>query len=137
VASSADVCEPSWGTYYAMDEAQAWLDLDRRIARRDQRGGDVVVSFGGQLNDAPLAVWLTVPVAPAGLTPEGTDAVTQLPAAALDLAGVNLMTMDYGCTRCTSARAPSWVRRNSAPWRKLTATEIRRLLGEEPAATVG
>jgi chitinase len=160
VASKTDPCSPSWGTYYSMDEADQALDLDRRIARRDQQGGDVIVSFGGQLNDelstgcttpsdlekayesvidryslstidldieganlsdtdagarraaaiatiqkdrastsSPLAVWLTLPVAPTGLTTEGTDAVTQMLNAGVDLAGVNLMTMDYGDSR--------------------------------------
>lgn len=43
-----------------------------------------------------LAVWLTLPVAPTGLTADGTDAVARLLAAGVDLAGVNVMTMDYG-----------------------------------------
>jgi chitinase len=38
-------------------------------------------------------------VAPSGLTVEGTDAVTQMLDAGVDLAGVNLMTMDYGDSR--------------------------------------
>jgi chitinase len=162
VASAADACEPSWGTYYSLAEADASLDLDRRIARRDQQGGDVVVSFGGLLNDelatgctdgaalrtayesvidrydlstidldiegdnltdveagerradaiadiqdrraasgTPLAVWLTLPVLPTGLTEAGTDAVAQMLDAGVDLAGVNLMTMDYGESRGT------------------------------------
>ncbi|KQP56486.1 chitinase [Agreia sp. Leaf283] len=160
VASKTDPCSPSWGTYYSMDEADQTLDLDRRIARRDQQGGDVIVSFGGLLNDelstgctdpdqlkkayesvidryslstidldieganltdtssgdrraaaiasiqkeragtdSPLAVWLTLPVAPSGLTSEGTDEVTRMLSAGVDLAGVNVMTMDYGDSR--------------------------------------
>jgi chitinase len=43
-----------------------------------------------------LAIWLTLPVAPQGLTPEGTDAVSALLSKKVDLAGVNVMTMDYG-----------------------------------------
>ncbi|HEY4267367.1 MAG TPA: chitinase [Galbitalea sp.] len=50
VASSADGCTPSWGGAYSLDEASASLDLDRRIARLQQQGGDVTVSFGGQKN---------------------------------------------------------------------------------------
>ncbi len=157
VAATADPCQPSWGTYYSMEEADAALDLDRRIARTTQLGGEVVISFGGQLNDelatgctdpeslkrayssvidrykittidldieganlsdtaagerramtlatlqkeratseTPLAIWVTLPVAPTGLTAEGTDAVAQLLSAGVDLAGVNVMTMDYG-----------------------------------------
>lgn len=43
-----------------------------------------------------LAVWVTLPVAPSGLSENGTDAVTQLLKGGVDLAGINAMTMDYG-----------------------------------------
>lgn len=159
VADKVNPCQPSWGTYYSMAEAEAALDIDRRIARSTQQGGEVVVSFGGLLNDelatsctnpqelktayssvidrydlttidldieganladqaagerrastlaaiqeerakagTPLAIWVTLPVAPTGLTVEGTDAVAQLLGAGVNLAGVNLMTMDYGAS---------------------------------------
>ncbi|MFC3298071.1 glycosyl hydrolase family 18 [Arthrobacter agilis] len=160
VAAKTDPCEPSWGTYYGLDEAEAALDLDRRVARMAQNGGEVIVSFGGLLNDelatsctdpedladayadvidryelstvdldiegenlrdtaagkrraeamatlqaeradsdTPLNVWLTLPVAPTGMTAEGTAAVAQFLEAGVDLAGVNVMTMDYGASR--------------------------------------
>ena len=47
-------------------------------------------------SDTPLAVWVTLPVTPDGLAKQGTDAVATLLAAGVDLAGVNIMTMDYG-----------------------------------------
>lgn len=43
-----------------------------------------------------LAVWLTLPVTPAGLSEDGTNAVAAYLAAGVDVAGVNAMTMDYG-----------------------------------------
>jgi chitinase len=43
-----------------------------------------------------LAVWVTLPVTPQGLSGAGTDAVGRLLAKGVDLAGVNAMTMDYG-----------------------------------------
>ena len=43
-------CLPTWGTYYDLDGAGPALDLDRRITRLRQRGGDVIVSFGGAAN---------------------------------------------------------------------------------------
>jgi chitinase len=43
-----------------------------------------------------LAVWVTLPVAPQGLTEDGTNAVADLLSHGVDLAGVNVMTMDYG-----------------------------------------
>jgi chitinase len=46
-----------------------------------------------------LAVWLTLPVAPSGMTEDGATAVTQMLEAGVDLAGVNVMTMDYGSSR--------------------------------------
>lgn len=156
VSSKDDVCVPSWGAAYTMDEARVEFDLDRRIARLRQRGGNVAVSFGGLKNDElaltctdedklldayravvtrygidtidldlenegltnleagerranvisrlqkerwkngkSLAVWLTLPVAPQGLTVKGTDAVSQMLKSGVDLAGVNVMTMDY------------------------------------------
>jgi len=163
VSSKTDPCTPTWGTAYTMDEAQAGLDLDRRIARLRQQKGDVIVSFGGLLNDElalkctepkklltsyqsvvdrydlsvidldlensgltdkealkrradviaqlqanqrskgkSLAVWLTLPVAPQGLTEDGTNAVAQMLASGVDLAGVNVMTMDYGQSKSTN-----------------------------------
>jgi chitinase len=50
VADPADVCEPSWGGAYTLDEAEDQLDLDRRVARVRQLGGTPIVSFGGQAN---------------------------------------------------------------------------------------
>ncbi|WP_257614161.1 chitinase [Arthrobacter sp. 31Y] len=160
VADAKDGCTPSWGTFYSLDGAGSELDLDRRIARLRQLGGNVAVSFGGlsnkelatactddsKLKDAyssvidryeltsidldiegaaladatsiarqakavaalqkdraaageQLSVWLTLPVAPTGLTTEGAAAVKQMLAAGLDLAGVNIMTMDYSDSR--------------------------------------
>ena len=157
VSSTSDPCTPTWGTAYSLDQAGASLDLDRRIARLQQQGGSVAISFGGLANkelavgctnpakllaayqsvidrynintidldlelanltntDAAvrraeaiaklqaerrakgkeLAVWVTLPVAPQGLDQDGTNAVAQLLAQGVDLAGVNVMTMDYG-----------------------------------------
>lgn len=43
-----------------------------------------------------LAVWMTLPVSPTGLTEDGTRTVTQMLEKKVDLAGINAMTMDYG-----------------------------------------
>lgn len=42
-----------------------------------------------------LAIWLTLPVSPEGLSEEGTNEVAQMLANGVDLAGINVMTMDY------------------------------------------
>ena len=46
-----------------------------------------------------LAVWLTLPVTTQGLATEGTDAVAAFLAAGVDVAGVNVMTMDFGSSK--------------------------------------
>lgn len=160
VSSTSDACEPSWGTHYSLNDAGVLLDLDRRIARLEQQGGGITISFGGQANselavgctdsdklynaynsvidrykldtidldlegqglsdkdasmrraeaiaklqkdfsaqEKNLAVWLTLPVSPQGLSTEGTDAVAEMLSKGVDLAGVNVMTMDYGESR--------------------------------------
>ncbi|GLX67457.1 chitinase [Paenibacillus glycanilyticus] len=157
VSDRTNACTPSWGGAYTLDQAGDALDLDRRIARLQQQGGSIAVSFGGQKNNElaigctdsaqletayrsvvdrynlttidldlensgltdtaagnrraeaiaklqserraagkQLAVWLTLPVSPQGLSQEGTNAVAQLLRHHVDLAGVNAMTMDYG-----------------------------------------
>jgi chitinase len=60
VSSHDSECEPSWGAAYSMDEAAEQLDLDRRVARLDQVGGRVSVSFGGAAN-SELAIGCTDP----------------------------------------------------------------------------
>ncbi|MEA9983973.1 MULTISPECIES: chitinase [Subtercola] len=157
VAHSATDCTPSWGAAYTLDAAAENLDIDRRIARLRQLGGDPIVSFGGAINTDlatactnvgdltkayksvidrydlstidldveagdlsdslagerravaiaalqserraqgdDLTVWLTLPTMPTGLTADGTRLVSQMLADGVDLAGVNIMTMDYG-----------------------------------------
>ena len=157
VSSSSDACVPTWGNAYTLQQAGIELDLDRRIARLRQLGGDIAISFGGAKNDElaqnctdttkllnayqsvidrynvqaldfdlegktlsdttalnrraitladlqkklraeqkNLAIWLTLPVSPSGLTEEGTNAVAIMLKNGVDIAGVNVMTMDYG-----------------------------------------
>jgi chitinase len=157
VAAPTSACQPSWGAAYTLASAASSLDLDRRIARLRQRGGQVSVSFGGQANselattctdlakltaayksvvdrysltsidldiegDAAskpevdsrraaainavqaaekaaghdLAVWLTLPVTPSGLSETGKAVLSALVDAHVPLAGVNALTMDYG-----------------------------------------
>jgi chitinase len=50
----------------------------------------------------PLAVWLTLPVAPEGLTADGLEAVRTTLAGGVSLRGVNVMTMDFGSDQGTS-----------------------------------
>lgn len=50
VANPHNRCDPTWGTYFGLVGADRQLDLDRRIAELRQRGGDVIISFGGAAN---------------------------------------------------------------------------------------
>lgn len=153
VGDPGKACAPAWGGVYGLDEAEAMLDLDRRLARLRNLGGSAMVSFGGQANsdlalncedpdaladgyksvvdryelasidmdieggmladhdavarqaaaiarvqDASndgLDVWLTLPVAPDGLTPDGLNAVRSYHRAGVVIAGVNAMTMNF------------------------------------------
>ena len=206
VADPDEPCTPTWGTAYSLDEAAAELDLDRRLARVEQLGADLSISFGGLLNDElstvcmnpteltrayetvldrydvstidldieganladtaagqrradaiatvqqqrrvagdDLAVWLTLPVIPSGLTEDGTTAVQQMIDAGVDVAGVNVMTMNYGQSKeedesmaDASIRALTSVHRqlrvmyqladielaNATLWRKIGATPM-------------
>jgi chitinase len=51
----------------------------------------------------PLAVWLTLPVAPDGLTADGLGAVRATLAGGVKLRGVNVMTMDFGTEQGSAA----------------------------------
>lgn len=159
VSLPTNACTPAWGAAYTLDQAAGSLDLDRRIARLQQQGGHVAVSFGGRDNSelavgctAPaqlklayqsvidrykldtidldlegsdltdsaasarratalaqlqaeqraagkkLAIWVTLPVTPQGLTEDGTNGIATLLAKGVDLAGVNVLVMDYGAS---------------------------------------
>jgi len=50
----------------------------------------------------PLAVWLTLPVAPEGLTADGLGAVRATLEGGVSLRGVNVMTMDFGSEQGTN-----------------------------------
>lgn len=60
VSSPASACTPTWGAAYTLDQAANSLDLDTRIARLQQQGGSVAISFGG-LDNQELAVNCTNP----------------------------------------------------------------------------
>lgn len=179
VPDGREPCTPTWGTHYDLDGAAQELDLDRRIARVRERGGDVVISFGGIVNselavactdqsaltaayravveryaartidldiegaalddaaanarraaairalqreapdDRPLQVWLTLPVTPGGLLPNGVGVVDAMLRGGVDLSGVNVMAMNYGASR------PDGVGMGDAATRAVRATHAQ------------
>lgn len=75
------------------------IDLDVEGANlADKVAGTRRANAVAQLQEerGDLDVWITLPVATDGLTAVGIDAVEQMLIAGVDLAGVNVMTMDYG-----------------------------------------
>jgi chitinase len=50
VSAPDGACTPTWGSGITLDKASASLDLDRKVARLEQQGGGVAVSFGGVVN---------------------------------------------------------------------------------------
>ncbi|MFW2514230.1 chitinase [Demequina sp. SO4-13] len=77
------------------------LDDAASIARRATAIAALQAERGA---DAELAVWVTLPVAPSGLTAAGEQVVAQMLAAGVDLTGVNGMTMNLGVP--TTGAAP-------------------------------
>jgi chitinase len=156
VSDAANPCEPSWGGFHDLEQADERLDLGGQVDRFRKAGNDVAVSFGGQAGtdpavgctdgDAlvrayaaviakygldivdldiegaglanpaaakrraaaiarlqaerlpadPLKVWLTLPVSADGLTPSAKTAIGTMLDAGVELAGVNIMTMNFG-----------------------------------------
>lgn len=54
-------------------------------------------------NGHELAIWLTLPVTPNGLSQEGVEAIDATLAAGVDIAGINLMVMNFGEGRGTAS----------------------------------
>lgn len=82
------------------------IDLDlEKTGLTDQAAGERRAKALAELqtnlrkHNKSLAIWLTVPVAPTGMTEDGTNAVAMLLKNKVDLAGVNAMTMEYGESR--------------------------------------
>ena len=77
--------------------------LRHRGRRARRHGGERPPREGGQgapgrgpRRRRPLAVWLTLPVTPEGLNADALAVVRTMLAAKVDLAGVNVMAMDFG-----------------------------------------
>ncbi|MBP1137100.1 chitinase [Arthrobacter sp. PvP023] len=87
----------------------AFIDFDLEGADLlDEAGGErrakAVAALQGDRNASGkrLAVWLTLPASPRGLTDAGIAAVEQMLDGGVQLAGINIMTMNYGASRSSS-----------------------------------
>ena len=103
VASPGHACTPSWGGAYDLDGAAGDLDLDRRIVRLRERGGDVIASFGGVANDE-LATVCTDPDALAGAYRSVVHRY-HLASIDLDLEGAALDNTEAVTRRATAIKA--------------------------------
>ncbi len=177
VAGPGEGCTPTWGSYYDLEAAARALDLDRRVVRLRERGGDVIVSFGGAINNElaitctdveqltaayqgvidrydltaldfdiegaslndvaantrraqaiaklqeaneDLDVWFTLPVDPEGLRSESVALLDNALEAGVEIAGVNVMTMNYGGSRAsTVSMKDATISALNATWQQL------------------
>lgn len=113
VASATGACTPTWGTYYTLAGAARGIDLDRRVARLRQRGGSVLVSFGGVAND-DLAERCDV----AGLTDAYRRVIDRYRVSGIDLdvEGAALADPAGGQRRADALAALQKLRPNVAIW---------------------
>jgi chitinase len=68
----------------------AWLADSASVSRRNE----AIVTL--QSEYPSLEIWYTLPVLPSGLTLDGVAVIEDALSRGVDLAGVNVMTMDYG-----------------------------------------
>lgn len=79
------------------------LDIEGGAANdvaANERRAEAIAALQGEAadDDRQLAVWLTLPVTPAGVPTEFIGVIDAMLAADVDLAGVNLMTMNFGAS---------------------------------------
>ena len=82
----------------------------------------------------PLEVWVTLPVDTRGLTESGLGEVKRLLAGGVDLAGVNLMTMNFGQTRAAGqgmAAAAEQGARSAHAQLKVLYNELGQGIGDQ------
>ncbi|MCB9011997.1 MAG: glycosyl hydrolase family 18 [Actinobacteria bacterium] len=116
VGAYRDVVERYQASVIDLDIEGALL-ADRAALARQARAIRTLQSTASA--DRPLQVWVTLPVTPDGLTPGGVSAVTGMLTEGVELAGVNVMAMDYGGSK------PADVSMGDAAARALEATHAQ------------
>lgn len=83
---------------YDLDAVDLDIEMDDlQDAEAGSRRAEAVARLQAERpDDDPLEVWVTLPVGTEGLDEQSQQTVTQLLEAGVNLAGVNLMTMNYG-----------------------------------------
>ncbi|MDV5141930.1 glycosyl hydrolase family 18 protein [Chimaeribacter arupi] len=77
-----------------------WVADHESIQRRNRAVKAVQAKW--QEEGRKVGIWYTLPILPTGLTAEGLYVLEDARDAGVDLAGVNVMTMDYGNAICQS-----------------------------------
>ncbi|MCG8651863.1 MAG: Ig-like domain-containing protein, partial [Pirellulales bacterium] len=81
-------------TYIDFDVEGAWVRDRESIDRRSLAIKNLQETAA--IEGRPLEVWYTLPVLPTGLTPDGVYVLQSALDAGVEIAGVNVMAMDYG-----------------------------------------
>jgi hypothetical protein len=71
-----------------------WVEDTASVERRNTAIAQLQTRFAAA--SRPLAVWYTLPVLQSGLVPSGVALLDDALSRGVDVAGVNIMTMDYG-----------------------------------------
>ncbi|MBK5071540.1 lysozyme [Budviciaceae bacterium CWB-B4] len=78
-----------------------WVADNESIQRRNEAVKKVQDRW--RQEGRKVGIWYTLPILPTGLTQEGIYVLNDAKAKGVDLAGINVMTMDYGNSICQSA----------------------------------
>ncbi len=81
-------------THIDFDVEGGWLADDASVQRRNLAITQLQAHAAAE--GRALDVWFTLPVLPSGLTPDGVDLLADALRQGVEIAGVNVMTMDYG-----------------------------------------
>lgn len=81
-------------THIDFDIEGAWIADRASIARRSEAIARLQASAMNQNRE--LSVWFTLPVLPSGLTTDGIHVIESALTYGVDIAGVNIMAMNYG-----------------------------------------
>ena len=88
------------------------LDLEKEALTdpvTNARRAKVIATLQDERREAnkPFAVWATVPVTSQGLNKDGTNAISALLKDSVDLAGINIMTMNYNEGTASTTKSSS------------------------------
>lgn len=121
-------------THLDFDIEGPWVHHGSQAASIDRRSQAMRrLQDRAALAGRPLRLWLTLPVLPTGLTADGLAVVRSAVDAGVDLAGVNVMCMDYGAANYTGDAGDSAIRAGTALFSQLQALYAQAGVAKTPA----